>query len=161
MSEYRANLLENQRAKLEELKEEFGALFDNAPWIGHGGTPIVDNSTGRMRRKQADKYNDRMRELSLKIEAQKVKIDKTLEKLLPVSVTKKAEKFIKKNPINEALLTHQALKQWEKNPHIFFVKSLKKVALSTFDGVVCINARFPAKTPEDLAAVNLILDDLN
>ncbi len=146
-------LLEKQKAALVELEQRFTEMFSEAPFIGHGGTPFVDNSTGRMRRKQCDKYQESLRSMNDKIKAQKEKIEKTESRIAyRTTQTKKSAKFLEKNGISPVLLELEKqgkIKQWARNPEYFFVNGLERVALKTFEGKVGISARFPSKTQAD------------
>lgn len=146
-------LLEKQKATLVELEKRFGDMITEAPWVGHGGTPFVDNSTGRMRRKQCDKYQDSLKSMDAKIKEQKEKIDKTESRIAyRTTQTKKSVKFIEKNSISPVLIELEKqgkIKQWARNPEYFFVNGLERVALKKFEGRVGISARFPSKTQAD------------
>ena len=148
-----STLLEKQKAKLVELENRFGNMLAEAPWVGHGGTPFVENSTGKIRRRQHDKFKESLRSLNSKIALQKEKIEKTENRIAyRATQTKKSVKFIENNGINPILLELQAqgkIKQWPRNPEYFFVNGLERVALKTFEGKIGISARFPAKTQAD------------
>lgn len=150
----KTDLLTTQRENLVKLEKAANDLFDNAPWVGHGGTPFVDNSTGRRRRVQADKHNDRIRSAMKAIENQKEKIERTINRQSYKAVpTKKSEQFIERNPISPVLLHLEKqgkVQQWAKNPQFFFVKSLKKVALISVGDRVGVAKRFCATTQEDM-----------
>lgn len=148
-----SKLLEAQQSKLSEMREKFDNLILGAPWVGHGGTPFVDNSTGRRRKIQAVKYEESLKSLDTKIKEQIEKINRTENRLAYRSTqTKKSEKFIEKNEINPILFELAELgkvKQWPRNPEYFFVVGLQKVALKTFGEKTGISSRFPAKTQQD------------
>jgi len=154
-------LLAKQIEKLAELEAQFLALLGDNPRTGHGGTPFVDNSHGRMQRKRWDKYQDGLRSLNAKIEEQKEKIERTKSRdIFRSTVTKKSAKFTEKNPIHPYLLElaeQGKVKQWTRNPHIFFVAELDKVALTTFGEKIGVNSRFPAKTAAEWAVCNELM----
>lgn len=74
--------------------------------------------------------------------------------------TKKAEKNI--NPQTEALINSDKLTQWKKNPSIYFVKGLKKVALELKeDGLLVPSERYAPKTDQEISTVEKLLDTQN
>jgi len=156
-----SDLLQKQIDKLAEMEQQFLDLLGENPLIGHGGTPFVDNAHGRMQRKRFDKYQDSLRSLNAKIEEQKEKIERTKSRnAFRSTVTKKSAKFTEKNPIHPYLLElaeQGKVKQWVRNPHIFFVAGLDKVALTTFGEKIGVNSRFPAKSAEDWAVCNELM----
>lgn len=159
------DLIKQQEAKLSELQSTFDNLLSNNARTGHGGTPfITDNSKGRAQIKAWGRHEERLQSLNRQIDAQKGKIERTKKRLLPVESTKKSAQFTKKNPIsNGLLLLAEAGKvtQWAKNPHIFFVVGLDKVALTTFDGKVGVNSRYPAKNAEEWAICKELIQGAN
>jgi hypothetical protein len=158
-------MLEKMEAKLKRLIQEFYDLQNSNPAIGHGGTPIVDNSKGKMLQRKRDKLEQRLKEQDDKIEKQKEKIERYKWRMLRNSTpTKKSEIFIKKNPIHPALLIYAEkgiLKQWVKNPHFFFINSLKRIALITVDGKVGVSARFRPSTEEDFKVAKALANEIN
>jgi len=159
------DLIKQQEAKLSELLATFDNLLSNNARTGHGGTPnITDNAKGRAQIKAWARHEERLQSLNRQIEAQKEKIERTKKRLLPVESTKKSAKFTKKNPISNGLLALAEagkVTQWAKNPHIFFVVGLGKVALTTFDGKAGVNSRYPAKTPAEWAICKELIKEAN
>ncbi len=151
-------LLDVQKRNLAKLEAELYDLtdFKKSDRYGHGGTPIVDNSVGRMRRRQMEKHDDQIRRKVKQVEEQKEKIRRTEGKIGFIeSSIEKAQVFIDANPIHEGLFKLQAqgkVKQWTRKPHFFFVvkpqdekykdESFEKVALFTLNGRVCVNGRY-------------------
>lgn len=144
-------LLEKQKNKLAALEKRVDELWDQRPWQGHGGTPLVNNSKGRAMSAHLDRYESSLRSAMRAVEEQKKKIERTLDRGSSVP-TKASDEFIAKNPISPLLLWLRdagKVSQWAKNPQIFFVKGLHKVALMTLSGKVGINKRYCAKTVEE------------
>lgn len=159
-------ILKAQHRKLEELKNQFGDLLSDNPRNGHGGTPnITDNSKGRQMMRSQEKREERLRSLNRQIKEQEDKIGKTEWKIDRNStVTKNSKKFTDKNPIHKGLVDlslEGKLSQWERNPHVFFVKGLDKVALSTFDGKVGAMAKYKPKSKEDWVVVKKLIEQVN
>lgn len=162
-------LLAKQEQKLAEMEQELNFLFDNDLRKGHGGTPhILDNSKGRQMKRWADKYDERIRSKFKKIDEQKEKIEKTKYRISTAEnkkvPTKRSMKFLKKNEIHPALLRlaeEGKLNQWERNPHLFFVADLKKVALITVGGKVGINTKYPARSVDELKLCQELLRGVN
>jgi hypothetical protein len=149
-----SDLLEKMRAKLLRLEEEFASLLGSAPWVGHGGTPhIVDNSKGRRMIKVAEAHEEKLRRKNAEIEAQKEAIERQeMRERTRHTPTKKSQKFLEKNPISPILLWLEAngkVKQWERNPQLFFVVGLKKVALLTVGDKVGVSKKFMAANKEE------------
>ena len=149
-------ILEKMNNKLKTMEEKKSSMINAhfAEIVPHGGTPfITDNSKGRQAKNRFDKSNDAIRNLSKQIEEQKEKINKMENKIAyRATQTKQSVKFIKKNEISPILLKLQEdgkVKQWAKNPQLFFVIGLEKVALMTLGGKVGINKKYSAKTKED------------
>lgn len=147
-------MIEKMNTKLSRLENELGVLFDNSPTTGHGGTPfILDNSKGRAMKKAHDKHQESIRTKMRQIEEQKAKIERMEFRIYYRNTqTKKSQKYIEKNPIHPALIELSKtgeITQWKKNPHIFFIKELDKVAFSTQNGQIVITRRFPVKTEEE------------
>lgn len=146
-------LLKVQEANLEKLEKEIADHFRNYPGKGHGGSPIVDNSKGRARRRELDRYNDKIRSLNESIKEQKAKIGRTENRIdRQSSVTKQSEKFTEKNPISpllEEMEKDGKVKRWARNPHIFFVTGLERVALTTVKGEILNVVKFPVKNKEE------------
>ncbi len=155
-------LLEVQKRNLAKLMAELNDLTDirNCDRYGHGGTPIVDNSVGRMRRNQMEKDHERIRRKARQVDEQKEKIRRTEGKVDFIeSSIEKAQVFIDANPIHEGLFKLQAegkIKQWTRKPHLFFVvkpqdekykdEAFEKVALFTLNGRICVNGKYRART---------------
>jgi len=141
------------KKKLLRLERELDETWDDRPWAGHGGTPLVDNSVGRTRRNQLDRYEARLRRLTNEVEEQKAKIERAESRAEWKSVpTKQSGKFLEKNPIHPLLLQLERdgkVRQWPRNPQYFFIVGLRKVALCTFNGEIHPAARFPAKDKEE------------
>ena len=150
-------VLEKMAVKLARLEEEFNTIFADQPFMGHGGTPFVDNSKGRQMRRNHEKRQERLQAKQKEIEQQKDKIQQMEWRIAGRNTqTKKSAKFIEKNPIHLGLfeLEKQGLvKQWKRNPQYFFVNGLDKVALATFDGKIGLANRFTAKTQTELERV--------
>lgn len=157
---YQSPLILRMKSKLAKLEQQLEDLIRADPALLHGGTPIPDNSKGKKIRKSREKMEEKRQNLRKTIEDYKIKIDKTVYRLIRNNqVTKKSTKFMEKNPIHPKLQEYadkNLLRQWKKNPHIFFVPHLTKVALSTFNGKVGINSRFqPTNKEEWEIALNL------
>lgn len=150
-------VLEKMAVKLARLEEEFNTIFSDQPFMGHGGTPFVDNSKGRQMRRNHEKRQERLQAKQKEIEQQKDKIQQMEWRIAGRNTqTKKSAKFIEKNPIHLGLfeLEKQGLvKQWKRNPQYFFVNGLDKVALATFNGKIGLANRFTAKTQAELERV--------
>lgn len=150
-------ILERMNVKLARLEDEFNTIFADQPFMGHGGTPFVDNSKGRQMRRNHDKRQERLQAKQKEIEQQKDKIQQMEWRIAGRNTqTKKSAKFIEKNPIHLGLfeLEKQGLvKQWKRNPQYFFVNDLEKVALATFNGKIGLANRFTAKTQAELEKV--------
>jgi len=157
-------LADKQRAELARLEKEFYDKFDANPRAGHGGTPdILDNSKGRMMKRAYEKYNDQLRGLKEKIEKQKQKIEKTeARKAYYTTQTKKSKKRMesKGEPIPQKLndlAKAGKLKQWARNPDLFFVPGMDKVAVTYNNGKLGISKKYPAKTKEEFDTVMAML----
>lgn len=155
--------IENMKAKLQRLEQEFDAIFDDNPRAGHGGTPnITDNSKGRQMIRVCDKREERLRRKHAAIEDQKEKIRVAESReAYRQTPTKKSKKFIEKNPIHPGLLALSAdgkLKQWERNPMYFFIPGLERVALATFDGKIAFCKRFPVKNDNERSTAQALID---
>lgn len=154
-SEPTPSLLEKMKAKLARLEAEFNAIFDDMPFMGHGGTPYVDNSKGRQMRKVHDRRDERLRAKKAAIEVQKEAIERMAWRIDGRNTpTKKSQKILEKHPIHQGLfeLEKQGLvKQWPRNPHFFFINGLDKVAIAAIDGKIGAMRRFPPKNPEEWA----------
>ncbi|SFT12187.1 hypothetical protein SAMN05444586_10255 [Acinetobacter bohemicus] len=150
-------VLEKMAVKLARLEDEFNTIFSDQPFMGHGGTPFVDNSKGRQMRRNHEKRQERLQAKQKEIEQQKDKIQQMEWRIAGRNTqTKKSAKFIEKNPIHLGLfeLEKQGLvKQWKRNPQYFFVNGLDKVALATFNGKIGLANRFTAKTQAELERV--------
>ena len=150
-------ILERMNVKLARLEDEFNTIFADQPFMGHGGTPFVDNSKGRQMRRNHEKRQERLQAKQKEIEQQKDKIQQMEWRIAGRNTqTKKSAKFIEKNPIHLGLfeLEKQGLvKQWKRNPQYFFVNGLDKVALATFNGKIGLANRFTAKTQVELERV--------
>lgn len=150
-------VLEKMVVKLARLEDEFNTIFADQPFMGHGGTPFVDNSKGRQMRRNHEKRQERLQAKQKEIEQQKDKIQQMEWRVAGRNTqTKKSAKFIEKNPIHLGLfeLEKQGLvKQWKRNPQYFFVNGLDKVALATFNGKIGLANRFTAKTQAELERV--------
>lgn len=150
-------ILERMNVKLARLENEFNTIFADQPFMGHGGTPFVDNSKGRQMRRNHEKRQERLQAKQKEIEQQKDKIKQMEWRIAGRNTqTKKSAKFIEKNPIHLGLfeLEKQGLvKQWKRNPQYFFVNGLDKVALATFNGKIGLANRFTAKTQAELERV--------
>lgn len=150
-------VLEKMAVKLARLEEEFNTIFADQPFMGHGGTPFVDNSKGRQMRRNHEKRQERLQAKQKEIEQQKDKIQQMEWRIAGRNTqTKKSAKFIEKNPIHLGLfeLEKQGLvKQWKRNPQYFFVNGLDKVALATFNDKIGLANRFTAKTQAELERV--------
>lgn len=150
-------ILERMNVKLARLEDEFNTIFADQPFMGHGGTPFVDNSKGRQMRRNHEKRQERLQAKQKEIEQQKDKVQQMEWRVAGRNTqTKKSAKFIEKNPIHLGLfeLEKQGLvKQWKRNPQYFFVNGLDKVALATFNGKIGLANRFTAKTHAELERV--------
>jgi len=150
-------ILERMNVKLARLEDEFNTIFADQPFMGHGGTPFVDNSKGRQMRRNHEKRQERLQAKQKEIEQQKDKIQQMEWRIAGRNTqTKKSAKFIEKNPIHLGLfeLEKQGLvKQWKRNPQYFFVNGLDKVALATFNDKIGLANRFTAKTQAELERV--------
>jgi hypothetical protein len=147
-------LLEIQQDKLKELEAKFDELLMGNPRFGHGGTPnIVDNSKGRQMMRVQEKHEERLQRLNEKIKEQKQKIERTESRLYyRNTVTKSAIKRIAENgthPGLEVLAAQGKVTQWKRNPDIYFINGLDKVALFTFKGKIGLNKKYCAKTQKD------------
>lgn len=150
-------ILERMNVKLARLEDEFNTIFADQPFMGHGGTPFVDNSKGRQMRRNHEKRQERLQAKQKEIEQEKDKIQQMEWRIAGRNTqTKKSAKFIEKNPIHLGLfeLEKQGLvKQWKRNPQYFFVNGLDKVALATFNDKIGLANRFTAKTQAELERV--------
>lgn len=160
-----SDLLSKMIAKLARLESEFDTIFNDMPFMGHGGTPFVDNSKGRQMKRNHDKREERLQAKKKEIKEQKEKIDNMKDRIAKRSQpTKKSQKFLEVNPIHQGLFELEKLglvKQWKKNPQYFFVNDLDKVALATFEGKIGIAKRFPAKSQEELNKVRALAAQAN
>lgn len=143
-------LLDKMHAKLERLETAMAATFENDPRNGHMGTPHVDNSKGRQMRRVCDRIEERRQSLNRQIKEQREKIErqKGREAYRPTQ-TKQSAKFIEKNPISPVLFRLQEMgkvKQWPRDPQLFFVVGMQKVALLTAGDKVGVCKKYPAKT---------------
>lgn len=162
-------MLEKMKNKLAKMEEKKSSMINAhfAEIVPHGGTPFVlDNSKGRASKNRFDKSNDAIRNLSKQIEEQKEKISRMENKIAyRTTQTKQSKKFIEKNEISPILFKLQEdgkVKQWARNPQLFFVVGLEKVALMTLNGKVGINKKYSAKTKEDFDyCKKLILNEMN
>ena len=148
------SLLEIQQDKLKELEDKFDELLMGNPRFGHGGTPnIVDNSKGRQMMRVQEKHEERLQRLNEKIKEQKQKIERTESRLYyRNTITKSSVKRIEDNgthPGLEVLADQGKVTQWKRNPDIYFIKGLDKVALFTFKGEIAVNKKYGAKTQAD------------
>ena len=143
-------LLDKTQAKLERLEMEMAATFEHDPRNGHMGTPYVDNSKGRQMRRVCDRIEERRQSLNRQIELQREKIERQKRReAYRATQTKQSAKFIEKNPISPVLFRLQEMgkvKQWPRNPQLFFVVGLQKVALITVGDKVGVCKKYPAKT---------------
>ena len=144
-------LLDKMQAKLVRLETEMAATFEDDPRSGHMGTPYVDNSKGRQMRRVCDRIEERRQSLNRQIKEQREKIEhqKSREAYRATQQTKQSAKFIEKNPISPVLFRLQEMgkvKQWPRNPQLFFVVGLQKVALITVGEKVGVCKKYPAKT---------------
>jgi len=150
-------VLEKMAVKLSRLEDEFNTIFADQPFMGHGGTPFVDNSKGRQMRRNHDKRQERLQAKQKEIEQQKDKIQQMEWRIAGRNTqTQKSAKFIEKNPIHLGLFELEKqgfVKQWKRNPQYFFVNGLDKVALATFNGKIGLANRFTAKTQAELERV--------
>jgi hypothetical protein len=148
------NLLEIQQAKLIELEEQFNTLLMGNPRNGHGGTPdIIDNAKGRQMMRVQEKHEERLRSLNEKIKEQKLKIERTENReYRRNTITKAASKRLEENGTHPglAILEEQGkVTQWKRNPDLYFIKGLDKVALFYCKGKLGINKKYCTKTPEE------------
>lgn len=149
-------IIEKMKNKLTKMEEKKSSMINAhfAEILPHGGTPfITDNSKGKAAKNRFDKSNDAIRNISKQIEEQKEKISRMESKIAyRTTQIKQSVKFIEKNEISSILLKLQEdgkVKQWAKNPQLFFVIGLEKVALMTLNGKVGINKKYCAKTKEE------------
>ncbi|MFW1850120.1 PLxRFG domain-containing protein [Acinetobacter guillouiae] len=159
------DLISKMEAKLTRLEIEFDNIFNDMPFMGHGGTPFVDNSKGRQMKRNHDKRDERLQAKKKEIEEQKEKIDNMKDRIAQRSQpTKKSQKFLEGNPIHQGLFELEKLglvKQWKKNPQYFFVNGLDKVALATWDGEISLAKRFPVKNKEELHKAKALIVQAN
>lgn len=143
------NMLDRMEAKLQRLELEFSELYETAPWVGAMGTPFTDNAKGKAYKRACIKHGERMDAKARAINEQKEKIERMQMRIQRQSTpTKKSEKFLDKNPVSPILLwlADQGLvKPWARNPYVFFVVGLDKVALITVGDRVGINKKYCAK----------------
>ena len=143
-------LLDKMYARLERLEAAMAATFEDDPRNGHMGTPFVDNSKGRQMRRVCARIEERRQSLDRQIKEQREKIERQKSREAYRSTqTKKSAEFIEKNPISPVLFRLQEMgkvKQWPRNPHLFFVNGLQKVALIAVGDKVGICKKYPAKT---------------
>ncbi|MEG6544781.1 PLxRFG domain-containing protein [Acinetobacter bereziniae] len=159
------DLISKMEAKLTRLETEFNTIFNDMPFLGHGGTPFVDNSKGRQMKRNHNKRDERLQAKKKEIEEQKEKIDNMKDRVAQRSQpTKKSQKFLEGNPIHQGLFELEKLglvKQWKKNPQYFFVNGLDKVALATWDGEIGLAKRFPVKNKEELEKAKALIAQAN
>lgn len=159
------DLISKMEAKLTRLETEFDTIFNDMPFMGHGGTPFVDNSKGRQMKRNHDKRDERLQAKKKEIEEQKEKIDNMKDRIAQRSQpTKKSLKFLEGNPIHQGLFELEKLglvKQWKKNPQYFFINGLDKVALATWDGEISLAKRFPVKNREELENAKALIAQAN
>lgn len=159
------DLISKMEAKLTRLEKEFDTIFNDMPFMGHGGTPFVDNSKGRQMKRNHDKRDERLQAKKKEIEEQKEKIDNMKDRIAQRSQpTKKSLKFLEGNPIHQGLFELEKLglvKQWKKNPQYFFINGLDKVALATWDGEISLAKRFPVKNREELENAKALIAQAN
>lgn len=155
------DLISKMEVKLTRLETEFDNIFNDMPFMGHGGSPFVDNSKGRQMKRNHDKRDERLQAKKKEIEEQKEKIDNMKDRLAQRSQpTKKSQKFLEGNPIHQGLFELEKLglvKQWKKNPQYFFVNGLDKVALATWDGEISFAKRFPVKNKDELKKAKALI----
>ncbi|WP_234623645.1 PLxRFG domain-containing protein [Acinetobacter guillouiae] len=159
------DLISKMEAKLTRLETEIDNIFNDMPFMGHGGTPFVDNSKGRQMKRNHDKRDERLQAKKKEIEEQKEKIDNMKDRIAQRSQpTKKSQKFLEGNPIHQGLFELEKLglvKQWKKNPQYFFVNGLDKVALATWDGEISLAKRFPVNNKEELDKAKALIVQAN
>lgn len=161
-----SSLLEKQEARLARLEAEFTGMFalENQPWHGHGGTPfITDNSKGRRNLRDREKFDEKARRYQRLIKEQKEKISRTIgRQQRQATPTKKSLAVVDKHGIHPGLF-HLAqlgkVKQWGRNPHLFFVVGLPKVALMTHAGRIGINAKYGTRDEAHKEVCQRLIDE--